>query len=262
MSNDRQQRAARAEQMRKDREKAEKRQRNIITSIIVVVVIALVGGAGYAIQKTVADNKAENKVVTPKGATKDYGVVYTPKDAGSTKKDADPVRVTLYEDMQCPVCKAFEQAYGPVLEQMVKSGEIEVEYRLLSFLDRNGGGSPNKYAQRAGSAALCAYTEGSPADFKKVHDALYQNQPEEGTNGPENKELLETVKSAGVTGADSCVLKARYAPWVNKANDAARDANVTGTPTVEVAGKKVEGAQGGVPTMDQIQKAIAAAKKS
>lgn len=259
MSNDRQQRAARAEQMRKDREKAEKRQRNIITSIIVVVVIALVGGAGYAIQKTVADNKAENKVVTPKGATKDYGILYTPKDAGSTKKDADPVRVTLYEDLQCPVCKAFEQAYGPVLEQMVKSGEVEVEYRFLSFLDRT---SPNEYSSRAGSAAVCAFTEGGPAKFKQVHDALYQNQPEEGTAGPENKELLATLESAKVTGAAACVNKTRYAPWIKKADEAARDANVTGTPTVEVAGKKVEGAQGGVPTMDQIQKAIAAAKKS
>ncbi|MEH3033317.1 MAG: thioredoxin domain-containing protein [Aeromicrobium erythreum] len=255
MSNDRKQRAARAEQMRKEREKAEKRQRNVITIAILVVVVALVGLAFYAFNSY----KSETDVIAPKGATKDYGVVYTPKDAGGQAKGT-PVRVTIYEDMQCPVCKAFEQAYGATLDSMVKSGEIEIEYRLLSFLDRPGG-SPNEYAKRAGSAALCAFVDGGPAKFKQVHDALYQNQPEEGTEGPSNQELLDRVKAAGVTGADSCVLKARYAPWVDQANDAARDADVTGTPTVEVAGKKVEGAQGGVPTMDRIQQAIAAAKK-
>lgn len=260
MSNEREQRATRAEQMRKDRERAEKRQRNLITVAIVGIVVALIATAAVAF-KLESDKRAANtKLIPPTGATKDYGVVLTPKDVGGTAKK-DVVRVVIYEDMQCPICQRFEQANGQYLAEAVEKGEIEVEYRFVAFLD-DLDASPNEYSRRASNAILCAREEGGPEEFKKLHDLLYANQPEEKTFGPEDKELVESAISVGVKkdAAESCILKHRYVPWLEKATEAMSAAKVSGTPTVRVDGKDVKGAGGSIPTMIDIQKAVDAAQ--
>lgn len=261
MSNGREERATRAEQMRKDRERAEKRQRNLITVGIVGIVVVLIAVAAVAF-KLESDKRApETKVMPPAGATENYGVVYTPKDAGGTAKK-DVVRVVIYEDMQCPICQRFEQANGQYLAGAVKSGEIEVEYRFVAFLD-DLGASPNEYSRRASNAVLCAREEGGPKQFKQLHDLLYANQPEEKTFGPEDKDLVESAVSVGAKKAavEPCILKHRYVPWLEKSTEDMSTEKVTGTPTVRVEGKDVKGAGGGIPTMVDIQKAVDAAKK-
>lgn len=260
MTNGREERATRAEQMRKDRERAEKRQRNLITVAIVGIVVVLIGVAGVA-YKMESDKRAPNEeLIPPAGATQDYGVVYTPKDAGGTAKK-DVVRVVIYEDMQCPICQRFEQANGQYLADAVKKGEIEVEYRFVAFLD-DLGASPNEYSRRASNAVLCAREEGGPKQFKQLHDLLYANQPEEKTLGPEDNELVESAVSVGVkpAAAEPCILKGRYVPWLVKATEAMSAAKVSGTPTVRIDGKDVKGAGGSIPTMLDIQKAVDAAK--
>jgi protein-disulfide isomerase len=260
VTNERQQRAARAEQMRKEREKADRRQRNLITVAIVVVVLALVVAGGWAIKSTSESRAQETDVITPEGATKDHGVLYTAEDAGG-KAASDPVEVVIYEDFGCPVCQAFEQANGAYLDAAVKAGDISIEYRILTFLDRV---SPNKYSSRAGSAAMCAYESGGGAAFKKVSNLLWANQPPENTAGPEDPALVDTLKQAGVTGktAESCVVKGRFIPWITEGTEASRDAKVTGTPTVRIDGKQVTGLNKGVPQLPDLQKAIADAKKA
>jgi protein-disulfide isomerase len=260
VSNGREERATRAEQMRKDRERAEKRQRNLITVGIVGVVVALIAVAAFAV--TAQNKKREhiNKVIPPAGATKDYGVVYAPKDVGGAAKK-DVVRVVIYEDMQCPICQRFEGANGQYLANAVKQGTIEIEYRFVAFLD-DLGGSPNEYSRRAANAVLCAREEGGPKQFKRLHDLLYANQPEEKTLGPNDNSLVKSATSVGLKQglAESCILKHRYVPWLAKATEAMTQAKVTGTPTVRIDGKDVRGAGGAVPTMLDIQRAVDAAK--
>jgi protein-disulfide isomerase len=266
VSNERQQRAARAEQMRKDREKADRKQRNVITIAIVAVVIALIVVGGWGIQSASNSNKVETKLTTPTNVNKDYGLVYDQEAASGTAPAAgaaDPVKVVLYEDFLCPGCGAFEQANGEFLSSAVASGEIELEYRPYSFLLEQ---STNEYSQRAWNAAICVYEKGGAKAFKAFHDILFANQPEEGTAGPEDAELVAFAKQAGVTGIDSCVKKRTYSRWIEDAKDHGFDDGVTGTPTIRIAGKDVNGPeQNGQPTIPQqadLQKAIDAAKKS
>ncbi len=255
MPNERQQRAARAEQMRKEREKADRKQRNLISLAIVAVVIALVAVGGYAIKNESDKNKQESKVINPQGATKDFGIVYDAAAAGGTAPaGTTPVSVELYEDFQCPACLSFEQQSNAFLKEQVKSGAITITYRPFSFLDENGG-SPNQYSHRSTNVALCALDAGGVADYVKVHDLLYTNQPQEQTNGPENKELIATMQAAGVTGIDACVRSGKFIPWVDKAKDVGADRGVDSTPTVYIDGKKVE-----APTPATMQEAIDAAK--
>ncbi|MCW2840706.1 MAG: hypothetical protein JWR55_2189 [Aeromicrobium sp.] len=259
MSNERQQRAARAEQMRKEREKADRKQRNLITIGIVVVVIALVAVGGWGIKAASDSNKKNDEVIQPANTTDDYGIVYDSAAAGGTAAaGATPVSVELYEDFQCPICRSFEEQSGSFLSEQVTSGAITVTYRPFSFLDENGG-STNDYSKRSTSAALCALDQGGVADYKKAHDYLYANQPEEGTDGPENADLIKAFEGLGLTGLESCIKTERFVPYVEKAKEvaAASDRKVQATPTVFVGGKAVEN-----PTPDGLQAAITAAKKS
>jgi len=254
VSNERQQRAARAEQMRKEREKADRKQRNFITVGIVLIVIVLIAVAGFAIKNTHDENKTVGKVVTPAGITKDYGVSYS-TEVATGKAATDPVQVVAYEDFQCPACLNFEQQSGAFLSDAVAKGEITVEYRPIAFLDRNSNG--NRYSTRSASAAYCVLEKDGVKGWKKMHDVLYANQPEEGTNGRTDADLIDYAKQAGTTGIDSCIRSEKYGKFMAKATDASRDADVSATPTILVAGKALDN-----PTLANLQKAITAAKKS
>ncbi|MCD9197198.1 DsbA family protein [Aeromicrobium wangtongii] len=261
MSNERQQRAARAEQMRKEREKADRKQRNLITVAIVVVVIALIAVGAWGIKAASDDNKVETKLTVPKDVTKDYGIVYNQEAATGTAPAADapkPVKVVLYEDFLCPGCGALEETAGPFLAGAVASGEIELEYRPFSFLLRQ---STNEYSQRAWNAAVCVYNEAGAKAFEEYHDILFANQPQEGGPGPDDAELIDFAKQAGVTGIDSCIKKRTFARWIDDAREKGQKDGVSGTPTIRVDGKDVSGADNTIATVADIQKAIDAAKK-
>lgn len=262
MSNERQQRAARAEQMRKDREKADRKQRNLISVGIVVVVIALIAIGGYGIKSASDANKVETKLTVPAGVNDNYGILYTPEDATGTAPAAGaaaPVEVILYEDFLCPACGALEQNSGAFLSSAVESGDISIEYRPYSFLLQQ---STNEYSQRAWNAAICVYDKGGAKAFKTYHDLLFANQPQEGGPGPEDPELISLAEQAGVTGIESCVNKQTYKRWIEDAKAQGDDDGVSGTPTLRIAGKDVSGANNTVPTTADIQAAIDAAKAS
>ena len=135
-------------------------------------------------------------------------------DAGGEAR-VRPRQVILYEDFQCPVCQAFEQANGAFLDEAVKNGDISIEYRLLAFLDR---ASPNQYSSRAGSAALCAFDSGGGEAYKKATNLLWANQPQENSAGPEDAALVDTLDQAGVSGdaVEACVLKGTFVPGSRK----------------------------------------------
>ena len=250
-SSDRRQRAERAEQMRKEREKADRKQRNLISVAIVVVVVALIAVGAWAVSTAGGDgDKPVGPLVTPAHTNASFGFDYSAADAGGTA-GTDPVRVVLYEDFQCPICKSFEEQNGAFLDDLVKKGEITLEYRMFAFLD---GQSSTEYSTRSASAAMAVLDKGGVAAFKKFHDLLYANQPPEGGDGLPDETLIDLAKQAGVTGIDADVKDQTYAPWVRKAKAAAFDDGHTGTPTILIEGKSI------APTQADIRDAIAAAK--
>jgi protein-disulfide isomerase len=254
VSNERQQRAARAEQMRKEREKADRKQRNLITVGIVVIVIALIAVGGWGIKAASDSNKKVTDVIQPANATKDFGIVYTTQDAGGTvPAGTTPVSVEMYEDFQCPACLQFEQQSSDFLKAQIASGAITITYRPFSFLDSS---SLNEYSSRSTNVAICALDQGGVKDYVKVHDYLYANQPQEGTAGPENADLIDAMKGIGITGIDSCVKTEKFIPWIEAAKDAGSKNDVSSTPTVLVAGKVLAN-----PNPQTLQTAITAAAK-
>ena len=163
VSNERQQRTAGAEQMGKAGERADEGQRILISVAILGVVVILIAVGSFAISKASKNNDDLKVLVYPAHTDRStFGFDYTATDAGGTER-ANPVVVTLTEDFQCPVCRNFEQGSGAFLEGLVEHGDITINYRPISFLDRS---STNGYSSRAANAAMCVLDAGGAGVYK------------------------------------------------------------------------------------------------
>ena len=160
-------------------------------------------------------NRAQQaaSVVTPPDATADgKAIVVSPGKAA----DGAPV-VEIFFDYQCPVCKQFEQFFGDTLEALAESGQIELRYRTMTFLDAQLG---NDSSVQAGIGAACADTVGRYSDY---HDAVFAAQPATEGDGYSAVLLRDTIpETISLTGRDletfqSCFDNASTKPFVDKA---------------------------------------------
>jgi protein-disulfide isomerase len=228
------------------RERAAKERRRQVLSILgVVVVIVLVVAAGFVIQSLRDDSgKSLTSSGVPAGAVDTYGVVVG--QAGA------PTTVVVYEDFQCPICREFEKETTDQLRAGVEAGKIKLEYRMVSFLDK---ASTNQYSSRAlNAAAVVLDTSGSDV-FLAFHDLLYAHQPEEGTAGPSNADLVDLAVQAGASesAVKDGIEGGEFDQWVTNTRDEMSKNGVNGTPTVLVDGK-----QAGATLGDSVDAALAA----
>jgi protein-disulfide isomerase len=152
---------------------------------------------------------------------------------GAEAEAGKPVKVVLYIDFICPVCKNFEAQYNEQLTSLRNEGKITVEYRALGFLDSR---STTNYSSRAANAAACVVNE-SPEKYAEFVDALFANQPAEGGAGLSDDKLKSMASDIGVD-INSCVDEKTYRPFVKFTTKEASAIGVTGTPSVFVEGKQ------------------------
>ncbi|GAA1390652.1 hypothetical protein GCM10009613_31720 [Pseudonocardia kongjuensis] len=206
-------------------------QATVLGIIVVVAFAALVGFGVYW-------NNSSSSTLVPANATA----------SGVPTGNADaPATVDVYLDFQCPHCKTFEEQAGPTLEELRTSGQAQIVYHPVAFLDRV---STTQYSTRAAAASGCAAEAGVFPEFERL---LYQNQPTEGGDGLPNEQLVQLGQQAGA-GPDfaACVDDQRFAPWSQQITQQALRDNVSGTPSVKVNGQDVEASP------QAIQQAVAA----
>jgi len=148
-----------------------------------------------------------------------------------------PVRVDAYIDLLCPYCRAFEQRAGAGLDALIAEGRATIVYHPVAFLDRFSEGT--EYSTRASAALGAAAEAGSFAAYK---DALFAQQPEEGTPGLDDERLAAIGAEVGIADGSFVddVLSGRFRPWTGFVTDRAVERGVTGIPTVFVAGERVD----------------------
>lgn len=156
------------------------------------------------------------------------------KAPGADAEAGKPVKVVVYIDFICPVCKRFEDTYGADLTNLRNEGKISLEYRPLGFLDSK---STTNYSSRAANAAACVVNE-SPEKYADFLNALFERQPAEGGAGLSDNELKKVATDVGAKNIDSCVDNKVFRPYVKYATQAAAATGVTGTPTAFVDGKQ------------------------
>jgi protein-disulfide isomerase len=149
-----------------------------------------------------------------------------------------PVTVDLYEDLQCPICKAFEAQSGSALAQLVAAGTVQLHYHPMAFLDSSAN---QQYSTRALDAAAAVLDAAGPDGFQRFHDLLYANQPPESGPGLTDDQLVAFAHQAGATGqqVEQQIRDLAFGDWVAASTDQASKDGVTGTPTVFVDGTKL-----------------------
>lgn len=197
----------------------------IWVSVAVVAVVALV------IALVVWMNNAATDPGTPptgSGIDQSTGAVVV----GSGDQTLD-----TYIDFMCPVCNQFEQSYGESILDLVNDGTITLNIHPISILNRLSQGTD--YSTRAANAMYCV-AEADPDAAVPFMQAMFEKQPAENSTGLTDDEILEIVKTAGVTGIDSCVTDGTYNKFVTSMTEKtplAPGATGIGTPTIVVNGE-------------------------
>lgn len=202
----------------------------IWVSVAVVVLLVAVAGLVVWMNNTAT---APDPVNTPEAAVinQETGAITVGDGTGT---------MDTYIDFMCPVCNQFEQAYGEAIQSLVDDGTITLNIHPISILDRASQGT--EYSTRAASAMYCvAAADGSAA--VPFMQAMYANQPAEGSTGLTDEQILAIAAGVGVTGIDSCVNDGTYKGYVTAMTEktpVAPSAQGIGTPTIAINGQVID----------------------
>ena len=209
---------------------AERRRRTVIGGVVAGIVLIVVLVAVVVVQTHRTSASAD--AAAPANTTGNgYVVAVGSADA--------PVTLDLYEDFQCPNCKALEDSTGSTINGLVTAGTVQVHYHGMAFLNTAQNG---QYSTRALNAAAVVTNAAGPEAYKTFHDLLFANQPTEGGSGLTDDQLIAYAGQAGAPGAtvEQGIRDLVYGDWVAQAEDQASKDGVTGTPTVFVDGTKLD----------------------
>ncbi|MBX5473612.1 MAG: thioredoxin domain-containing protein [Thermoleophilia bacterium] len=167
-----------------------------------------------------------------------------------------PVRMVMFIDLQCPICRDFEVSnMQTIVDTYVRTGKVRIDLEPWAFIGDD--------SFRGRLALIAASFQNKAFNFGSV---LYDNQ------GPENSGWLTDGMIAQIAASVPGLNVKRVfderssarAKSIARAVDALAAAdNVTGTPTVLVgkAGEKPKNvtAPGAAPTLHDVETAIQAA---
>jgi len=226
-----------------ERKRAERRKQVLTQVGIGALLVALVVGITVAV--LVTRDGDDGPVAVPSGLTPDGSVRFGAADAAVT--------LEVVEDFQCPACRQLEAAAGEVLADYREADDVAVEYHPIAFLDR---ASTDEYSSRALNASMCVLDDAGPDAWMAMHDALYDEQPQEGGAGLPDGTLVSMAVDAGADedAVASCIGDRTYDKWGEQQTDRFFDDGGQGTPTVFVDGEQVEPAQ--------LQSAVEAAREA
>lgn len=225
------------------------RRRPWLAPFIATVSILVVAAFGVLAFNSTRGGPGDVPAVMPRN-TGETGILLKASDgvvSTATTASAD-LRIVLYLDASCPACRAFEETNSSDLASLLASGNATVEYRPIAILDERFTGPV--FSTRANNTLLCV-ADSSPEHFLDAVAAIFAAQPEEGTPGLDDDELIRMMASAGISGGDvaDCIVDRRFADWVGVNTqraltgpiDGAEIQSVRGTPTVLVNGRQYTG---------------------
>lgn len=177
---------------------------------------------------------ATEKIIQEFRGSADYEVfgVRSPyRIASASEKFEDaPLRVTLFSDFQCPVCKVFAEDILPKLVRHYK-GKINFQYMFYpmdSNCNHNISQPMHPMACEAAYLAACLQT-----DFLSVHDKIYERQTE--LSFP----MLQRM--ANEYQVSRCYNDSKTKEIVESMILDGDKLGIQATPTMIVNGKKIEG---------------------
>lgn len=199
-------------------------QRSTLAIWGVVGLLVLAAVVGLVVQSQ--RSSSGQPVVTP-------AVVNGPDNGVLEGRASAPVLVDEYGDFTCPVCQRFQATMGPTIAKLVRQGTIRFNYHPIALLAQNG-----QDPAQAANAALAA-GDVSPADFWKLHDALFAQQEPEGAGRWTAQFMVGFGHQLGISSPtyDQAVTSGKYIGFVNRITQQAQQRGVSATPTIFINGR-------------------------
>lgn len=220
--------------LREQREAAQlaRGRRRVLIAALGIAGILIIAVVGVVLNqlRTNGEVEAAGEQLTPPNASPGYGIYLQAKPP----VDGTP-HVVVWGDYQCGGCAAYDQMYGPILDQLVTSGDITAEIRQAHFLDRDAQRGPSKRAAMAAAAA------DEVGHFAAYHRSLYLNQ-ESGYTDQVLRELIP--ESIGMSGEEVSRFQRLYdsyafETWVDGADQRFTDSGITSTPSFFVGDQRL-----------------------
>ncbi|WP_194765143.1 DsbA family protein [Microbacterium sp. UFMG61] len=145
--------------------------------------------------------------------------------------------IDTFVDFMCPICGQFEDAYGEQLQTAAANDEITLNIHPISILNRYS--TTGEYSSLSAGSMYCVAEE-APDAALDYFNLLFENQPAENTAGLSADELSALAEQAGAGAAADCIADGTYMKYTESQ---AKEHEISGTPTVEVNGDRIENAQ-------------------
>ncbi|MEL4505966.1 thioredoxin domain-containing protein [Luteococcus sp. H138] len=196
---------------------AAQRRGRIIGAVVgaTLAVLLVAGGAWWWNQsRKPAPVPVGKQLAVPNASAKGEGITLAKTPAGKPT-------LVIYEDYQCPWCKVAHDALGPLTTKLVAKGEIGVEVRSITLLDR----ASNDSSYRANVGAACADVAGA---YDRYRNAVFAKQPAKEGDGYSDellKSLLDTLSLEDPSAFTQCYDQRQTHDAVTTVLDAARAAD-------------------------------------
>lgn len=192
-----------------------------------VVALVVVFGGSAVIGAHVRGTK-ETEVKVPTGAV-------GTGELGLPVKPTVPVTLAVYEDLRSPESRAFAQHYDAEFTKLLATGQVQIEYHLVTASDTAAGG---RGALAAANAAACAQDQGR---FSEYVDQVWAAQPADVSDDAlaGEKLLKDLARKAGKIDEAKfvpCVQGGDHDGWVRASQKAFAAAGFTRAPVLQVNG--------------------------
>jgi len=230
-------RTAARDRLRSERERETRRRRRIRFAVVGagLAALAVAGGVTVVLRNHVNAQDTIIKAGSPYAGP--YAPVTVNADNSVTMAQPGATKPVLdvYEDFQCPPCRAFEKANGGVIEQLADLGKIKVVYHPFTIFNAQ---PQQANSTRAWAAAKCA----PAANWVSYHNALFASQPALPQDGGFPVSLLVRLgKSAGIDSSAfaRCVESQKYAGQDGPLSNQILSSGADGLPTLRLNGQLV-----------------------
>jgi len=211
----------------------------IVLGVFAMIVTARGGGGSDAVQALEA--MAQNLPVEMTKGT-------------SLGSDDAPLKLTEYEDFQCPFCLKYTSGQeGALIEEYVKAGKLQIIYNHLPLL-----------GVESASAAMASQCAADQNKFWQFHDELFLIQAKAGQLETEKKnvgrfsdaKLKDVASQLGLdrTKFDTCYDGREHLDLVNNQQRTAGSFGGTGTPFFLINGSPL--GSGAPATVDDWRKLL------
>ncbi len=199
----------------------------VVLAVVAVILVVIFGGGGGSSNTDLVAALEKHNADFPADLAK----------GNKVGRDDAPVKIVEYEDYQCPFClKYTANQEGDVINELVKSGKVQLEFRHLPILGNESVASA--------IASQCAADQDK---FWQYHNLLYLTQAKAGQGTVEKNnvgrfaddKLKQFATDIGLDRAkfDSCYDNRTPLDSILQQQREANSFGITGTPGFLVNGQ-------------------------